>query len=195
MSPESRQIPQSDAALNDAALIELSRHEPEEFTELVRRHAPCIQRYVTRRLGPNVADDIVAETFLLAFRQRERYDPSRTDARPWLYGICTNLIGRHRRAEVRQYRALARTGADPVTESFTDRVDEQVSALSASVPIAAALARLSAELRDTLLLAAWSDMSYEEIATALGVPIGTVRSRLSRARSKLRKTLPQEPQS
>ena len=195
MSPESRQIPQSDAALNDAALIELSRHEPEEFTELFRRHAPCIQRYVTRRLGPNVADDIVAETFLLAFRQRERYDPSRADARPWLYGICTNLIGRHRRAEVRQYRALARTGADPVTESFTDRVDEQVSALSASVPIAAALARLSAELRDTLLLAAWSDMSYEEIAAALGVPIGTVRSRLSRARSKLRKTLPQEPQS
>jgi RNA polymerase sigma factor (sigma-70 family) len=195
MSPESRQIPQSDAALNDAALIELSRHEPEEFTELFRRHAPYIQRYVTRRLGPNVADDIVAETFLLAFRQRDRYDPSRADARPWLYGICTNLIGRHRRAEVRQYRALARTGADPVTESFTDRVDDQVSALSASVPIAAALARLSAELRDTLLLAAWSDLSYEEIAAALGVPVGTVRSRLSRARSKLRKTLPQEPQS
>jgi RNA polymerase sigma-70 factor, ECF subfamily len=200
MSPESRQIPQSDAALNDAALIELSRHEPEEFTELFRRHAPYIQRYVTRRLGlalsnGTTADDIVAETFLLAFRQRDRYDPSRADARPWLYGICTNLIGRHRRAEVRQYRALARTGTDPVTESFTDRVDEQVSARSASVPIAAALARLSAELRDTLLLAAWSDLSYEEIAAALGVPVGTVRSRLSRARSKLRKTLPQEPQS
>jgi RNA polymerase sigma factor (sigma-70 family) len=200
MSPESRQIPQSDAALNDAALIELSRHEPEEFTELFRRHAPYIQRYVTRRLGlalsnGTTADDIVAETFLLAFRQRDRYDPSRADARPWLYGICTNLIARHRRAEVRQYRALARTGTDPVTESFTDRVDEQVSARSASVPIAAALARLSAELRDTLLLAAWSDLSYEEIAAALGVPVGTVRSRLSRARSKLRKTLPQEPQS
>jgi RNA polymerase sigma factor (sigma-70 family) len=190
MSPQSRQIPNS-----DAALIELSRHEPEEFTELFRRHAPHIQRYVTRRLGPDAADDIVAETFLLAFRHRDRYDQDRADARPWLYGICTNLIGRHRRAEVRQYRALAKTGTDPVTESFTDRVDERVSAGMASREIAAALARLSAELRDTLLLAAWSDLSYEEIATALGVPVGTVRSRLNRARSKLRKTLPQEPQA
>jgi RNA polymerase sigma factor (sigma-70 family) len=188
--PRTRQIPQS-----DAALIELSRHEPEEFTELFRRHAACIQRYVTRRLGPDAADDIVAETFLLAFRHRDRYDQDRADARPWLYGICTNLIGRHRRAEIRQYRALARTGADPVTESFTDRVDDQVSATSARRALAAALARLSAELRDTLLLAAWSDLSYEEIAAALGVPVGTVRSRLSRARSKLRTILPQEPQS
>jgi DNA-directed RNA polymerase specialized sigma24 family protein len=89
-----------------------SRTEPEEFTELFRRHAPDIQRYVTRRLGSGVlsgsgADDIVAETFLLAFRQRDRYDPSRADARAWLYGICTNLIGRHRRAEIRQYRTFA----------------------------------------------------------------------------------------
>ena len=200
MSPESRQIPQSDAALNDAALIELSRHEPEEFTELFRRHAPYIQRYVTRRLGlalsnGTTADDIVAETFLLAFRQRDKYDPSRADARPWLYGISTNLIGRHRRSEIRLYRALARTGTDPVTEPFTDRVDERVSADMASRGLAAALARLSADSRDTLLLAAWSDLSYEEIALALGVPVGTVRSRLSRARSKLRTILPQEPQA
>ena len=110
MPPDSRQIPRS-----DADLIGCSQTEPEEFTELFRRHAPHIQRYVTRRLGSGVlnasgADDIVAETFLLAFRQRDRYDPSRADARPWLYGICTNLIGRHRRAEIRQYRAFARTG-------------------------------------------------------------------------------------
>jgi hypothetical protein len=80
MSLHSRQLPQS-----DADLIELSRHEPEEFTELFRRHAPCIQRYVTRRLGPDAADDIVAETFLLAFRQRDRYGQGRADARPWLF--------------------------------------------------------------------------------------------------------------
>ncbi|HLK02309.1 MAG TPA: sigma factor, partial [Streptosporangiaceae bacterium] len=102
---------------DDATLIQLSRHEPELFTELFRRHAPHIQRYVVRRLGPDSAEDIVAETFLLAFRHRERYDPARQDARPWLYGIATNLIGRHRRSEIRLYRALARTGADPVTES------------------------------------------------------------------------------
>jgi RNA polymerase sigma factor (sigma-70 family) len=173
----------------DAAVIQLSRHEPEQFTVVFRRHAPYIQRYVTRRLGRDSADDIVAETFLAAFRQRGSYDLSRADARPWLYGIATNIIGRHRLAETRQYRAVARTGADPVTESFTDQVDDRVSASAASRQLAVGLARLSADLRDTLLLVTWGDLSYEEAATALGVPIGTVRSRVSRARGKLRRTL------
>lgn len=189
MTSQSRAQAGPDADADDATVILFSRHEPEHFTVLFRRHAPHIQRYVVRRLGPDAADDIVAETFLLAFRQRDRYDPARADARPWLYGIATNLIGRHRRAEIRLYRALARTGADPVTESFTDRVDDRVSAGHASRQLAAALARLPAESRDTLLLAAWSGLSYEEIATALGVPVGTVRSRLSRARGKLRHAL------
>jgi len=179
----------ADADADDAAVIRLSRHEPEQFTVLFRRHAPHIQRYVVRRLGQDAADDIVAETFLLAFRQRDTYDQARADARPWLYGIATNLIGRHRRAEVRLYRALARTGADPVLEPFTDRVDDRVSASTASRRLAAGLARLPTELRDTLLLVAWSGLSYQETATALGIPVGTVRSRMSRARSKLRRTL------
>lgn len=176
-------------AAADAAVIQLSRHDPEQFTVLFRRHAPYIQRFVVRRLGQDAADDIVAETFLRAFRQRDTYDLTRADARPWLYGIAANLIGRHRLAETRLYRALARTGTDPVTEPFTDRVDDRVSASAASRRLAAGLARLPAELRDTLLLVAWGDMSYEQAATALGVPIGTVRSRVSRARSRLRRTL------
>jgi RNA polymerase sigma factor (sigma-70 family) len=189
MTQQSRAEAEARADADDAAVIQLSRHEPEHFTELFRRHAPHIQRYVVRRLGPDEADDIVAETFLLAFRQRDSYDQTRADARPWLYGIATNLIGRHRRAEIRLYRALARTGADPVMESFTDRVDERVSASTASRRLAAALSRLPEEHRDTLLLVAWGDLSYEEAATALGIPIGTVRSRMSRARSKLRRAL------
>ena len=189
MTQPSRGQAEAATDADDAAVIQLSRHEPEYFTELFRRHAPYIQRYVVRRLGQDAADDIVAETFLLAFRQRDSYDQARSDARPWLYGIATNLIGHHRRAEIRLYRALARTGADPVTESFTDRIDDRVSAGTASRRLAAALARLSAELRDTLLLVAWGDLSYEETATALGVPVGTVRSRISRARSALRRSL------
>ena len=189
MTQPSRGQAEAAADADDAAVIQLSRHEPEYFTELFRRHAPYIQRYVVRRLGQDAADDIVAETFLLAFRQRDSYDQARSDARPWLYGIATNLIGKHRRAEIRLYRALARTGADPVTESFTDRIDDRVSASTASRRLATALARLSAELRDTLLLVAWGDLSYEETATALGVPVGTVRSRISRARSALRRSL------
>src|SRR5580698_5143093 len=151
---------------DDATVIALSRHDPEQFTELFRRHAPHIQRYVVRRLGPDLADDIVAETFLQAFRQRDRYDCERADARPWLYGIATNLIGRHRRGEIRLYRALARTGADPVTASFTDRSDDRVTAGAASRRLAAALAALPAAYRDTLLLVAWGDLSYEETADA-----------------------------
>jgi RNA polymerase sigma factor (sigma-70 family) len=189
MTQPSRAQAEAATDADDAAVIQLSRHEPEYFTQLFRRHAPYIQRYVVRRLGQDAADDIVAETFLLAFRQRDSYDQTRRDARPWLYGIATNLIGHHRRAEIRLYRALARTGADPVTESFTDRIDDRVSASTASRRLAAALARLSAELRDTLLLVAWGDLSYEETATALGVPVGTVRSRISRARSALRRSL------
>ena len=177
------------AERDDASVIGRSRNEPEVFEIVFRRYADQIQRYVSRRIGADAADDVGAETFLLAFRQRDRYDPERADARPWLYGIATNLIGRHRRAEIRQYRALARTGADPVMESFTDRVDDRVSASAASRQLAAALAGLPEAYRDTLLLVAWGDLSYEEAARALGVPVGTVRSRLSRARSRLRRTL------
>jgi RNA polymerase sigma factor (sigma-70 family) len=185
--------PASDATApdgaDDASVIARSRAEPAQFAELFRRHAPDLQRYVTRRLGPGPADDIVAETFLVAFRQRDGYDTSRADARPWLYGIASHLIGRHRRAEIRGYRLLARTGADPVTAPFTDQVDAAVSAGAARRPLADALARLPAGQRDALLLIAWGDLSYVQAAQALGVPVGTVRSRVSRARGRLRRTL------
>jgi RNA polymerase sigma factor (sigma-70 family) len=144
---------------------------------------------VVRRLGLDAADDIVAETFLLAFRQRAAYDQAREDALPWLYGIATNLIGRHRRAETRLYQALAKTGTDPVSASFTDRSDDRVTAGAASRRLAVALAALPAAYRDTLLLVAWGDLTYEETAQALGVPAGTVRSRINRARAALRSKL------
>lgn len=174
---------------DDGAIIALSLQDPEQFATVFRRHAPDIHRYVVRRLGSTAAEDVVAETFLTAFRLRARYRPDRPDARPWLYGIATNLIGRHRRVEVRQYYALARTGLDPVTEPFTDRADARVSAGAENRRLAAALAKLPAGHRDALLLVAWGDLSYEQAAVALGVPVGTVRSRLSRARGRLRQAL------
>jgi DNA-directed RNA polymerase specialized sigma24 family protein len=100
MTQQSGAEAEAGADADDAAVIQLSRQAPEHFTMLFRRHAPRIQRYVVRRLGQDAADDIVAETFLLAFRQRDSYDQTRADARPWLYGIATNLIGRHRRARM-----------------------------------------------------------------------------------------------
>jgi Sigma-70 region 2 len=93
------------AAADDAEVIAKSVAEPELFAELYDRHAAGLHRYVLRRLGDHLADDVVGETFLIAFRQRDRYDTSRPEARPWLYGIAANLIGKHRRSELRAYRA------------------------------------------------------------------------------------------
>jgi RNA polymerase sigma factor (sigma-70 family) len=178
---------------DDARLITESLRQPDQFAGLFRRHAPEITRYVTRRIGQDAADDVVAETFLAAFMGRDRYQADQLDARPWLYGIATNLIGRHRRSEVRQLRAFARSGVDPVTEPFTDRVDSWVSADAAGRKLAAALARLSGGQRDALLLVAWGELTYAEAALALDVEIGTIRSRLNRARMALRTALGADP--
>jgi RNA polymerase sigma factor (sigma-70 family) len=174
---------------DDATIIGWSAAEPEHFAVVFRRHAPAIQRYVIRRIGSQAADDVVAETFLAAFRQRASYRPDATDCRPWLYGIATNLIGRHWRAEFSQLRVLARTGLDPVTEPFTDAVNAAVTATGARARLAAALAGLPAEQRDALLLLAWAELSYKQVAEAMGVPLGTVQSRISRARGCLRAKL------
>jgi RNA polymerase sigma factor (sigma-70 family) len=174
---------------DDASVIDRSRRDPEAFAEIFRRHAPDIKRYVARRLGSQAAEDVVAETFLAAFRQRARYDMARPSARPWLYGIATNLMGRHARQEVRQLRALERSGVDPVTASFTDQVDRQVTAEAFGPQLARALAAMPRGRRDALLLVAWGDLSYAEVAQALDVRIGTVRSRINRARTQLRREL------
>ncbi|GAA4522063.1 MULTISPECIES: RNA polymerase sigma factor [Nonomuraea] len=171
----------------DADLIRRSRHDPEVFAGLFDRHAPALRRYVARRLGPSLADDIVSDVFLTAFRRRHRYDTSHPDARPWLYGIAARLVSRQRRVEIRFYRALVRTGVDEITEPYADRVDNRVSAQQAG--LAAALSELSPGDREVLLLMAWADMSYEDVARALGIPIGTVRSRLHRARARTRQAL------
>ncbi|MEU8122205.1 RNA polymerase sigma factor [Spirillospora sp. NPDC049024] len=176
--------------VDDASLIERSRREPELFAAIFDRHADRLRGYAARRLGPDAADDVVADTFLIAFRRRDRYDLSRRDAAPWLYGIATNLIGERRRAEVRMYRAYARSGADPLAaEGHAQRVADAVSAQAEGSRLAAALASLKKRDRDALLLYTWGDLSYEEVARALDVPVGTVRSRLNRARRSLRAAL------
>ncbi|MFD9316678.1 RNA polymerase sigma factor [Streptomyces sp. NPDC060053] len=173
----------------DASVIADSLTRPELFGELYHRHAAVIHRYAARRLGEDAAEDITAETFLAAFRTRGRYDVSRAGARPWLYGIAANLIGKQRRTEVRALRALARTGHDPVADSWTDRSDSRVTAQAAQGRLAGALAGLSRGDRDVLLLVAWADLGYQEVAEALSIPVGTVRSRLHRARRKVRLAL------
>jgi RNA polymerase sigma factor (sigma-70 family) len=176
----------------DAEVIRQSARDPEAFAILYDRHAPALHRYVARRVGEGLADDIVADTFLSAFRQRGRFDPGvSSDARPWLYGIAANLIGKHARSEVRMLRAYARTGADPVLtpQGTSDDALSHVDFATAQRDLAGALATLSQGDREVLLLIAWADLSYAEVATALGIPVGTVRSRLNRARTRIRAAL------
>lgn len=174
---------------DDAKLIVESLKDPEIFAILFDRYAADIHRYAARRVGTGHADDIVAETFLAAFRRRTSYDTTRRMARPWLYGIATNLLARHQREEERLYRALQRTGIDPLPEPMETAVVARVTAQSRQRALAAALAGLAPRDRDTLLLLAWGGLTYEEVAEALDVPAGTVRSRIHRARKKTREAL------
>lgn len=177
-------------AHGDAAVIKRSQSSPEAFGEIYDAYVVEVHKFVERRLGPDVADDLAAETFLVAFRQRARYDLTRGSARPWLYGIATNLMRRHRRQEIAFYRALARSGESPAAGTHEDRVASQLSAQRLRPELMRALAGLAARDRDVILLAALAELSRDEIAQALGIPNGTVGSRLHRARRKLRAALP-----
>ncbi|MEV0647757.1 sigma-70 family RNA polymerase sigma factor [Phytomonospora sp. NPDC050363] len=182
-SPRDRVRP----AFGDAELV---HGEPERFTVLFDRHAAALHRYCARRVGPDLADDLVSQTYLTAFATRHRYDRTRADALPWLYGICTNMLRRHRRTEARAYKTLAKTGVDPLgAHDTTDRSLDRVEAQGMSRRLADAMASLKANQRDVLLLFAVAELTYPEIAAALRIPEGTVRSRLSRARAHLRKRL------
>jgi len=190
---ESRMTRTPDAVedrLDDIAVLARSVHEPGQFAPIYDKYFGEVYRYVAGRLGRDVADDLAAETFLVAFRRRDRFDPERGSVRPWLYGIATTLVAQHRREETRRYRALARAGrrlVDP--ESHDDRVADAVTAERLGRQLATALADLNHGDRDVLLLVAISDLSHHEVSVALDIPYGTVGSRLNRVRRKLRKAL------
>lgn len=162
---------------------------PDVFEAIFEAHYEEIWHYIGRRLDLDVAEDLAAETFLIAFRQRDRFDSAIGGVKPWLYGIATNLIGRHRRAEVRRYRAIARTGPPPDDEGHDQRIVDWLTAKVTVDRLAGALARLSQGERDVVLLIAYTGLRYDEVAAALGIASGTVASRLNRARTKLRKGL------
>jgi RNA polymerase sigma factor (sigma-70 family) len=173
----------------DAAVIHQSVTEPEQFKAIFARYFREVHAYLARRVGGKVADDLTAEVFLAAFAKRQRYDAARESARPWLYGIATNLISTHRRHERRFYSALARTGVVSAWHDDEDRIADRVSASATGPALARALAALAPGDRDVLLLIALAELSYQEVADALAIPYGTVCSRLNRARRQLRKSL------
>ena len=181
---------------SDADVMRASVDDPARFEALFERHFETIFRYVGRRLGRQAAEDVSAEVFLQAFEVRDRYDLRYPDARPWLFGIAANVMRRRRRTEERRLRALARQPAEPAARGAAgdpaaapDDALSRLDSRAARPGLARALARLRADEREVLLLVAWGDLTYDEVARALAIPIGTVRSRLHRARARMSKEL------
>ena len=164
--------------------------EPElsaEFGRLFEEHADALRRYLARRVGSAIADDIVAEAFLTALRGRENYDPARATVKSWLHGIAANLLRHHARTEVRGLRAFARLARQPgIGADHADRVGDRVDAADRVNRLSAAVAQLPPGDREVLLMTSWAGLTAAEIGDALGIPAGTVRSRLHRVRQWLR---------
>jgi RNA polymerase sigma-70 factor (ECF subfamily) len=169
--------------VSDAELVARSTlGSPAVFGELVTRHGAALHAYLARRTGRGDADDLLGELWLRAFESRTSYDTRWADARPWLYGIARNTLRAHWRRALRSNPSLAGSDSDPWPEA-----DSRIDATSQRGALLQALAELSEDDREVLLLVTWEQLSPAEAAIALAIPPGTVRSRLHRARASLRK--------
>jgi len=176
---------------SDAEIMVESVVRPVAFAAIFDRYGVLMLRFLERRAGPGVAEDLLAELFRVAFERRSSFDPSRLDATPWLYGIATNLLRRHRRSQERRLRAVARMLAQSslATDDFTEELADRLDAVQRLPLVVAAVWDLPEPDREVLLLVAFEGLAYNDVAQALGIPEGTVKSRLNRARRVLRERL------
>lgn len=186
--PQAEPPPDVPPGVTDERLLAESLATPERFAVIFDRYAPVVHGYLSRRVG-SLADDLVSETFLLAFRGRTGYAAGRAPVRAWLFGIATNLVRRHARDEERRYRAFGRAAGRVESTTELGEVAGRVDAQALRGELADALLALPREELEVLLLWTYPQLSYAEIAAALDVPVGTVRSRLHRARGKVRTRL------
>lgn len=180
-------------AFSDAAVIGESWTKPELFGQIFDRHFRTIHAYLARRLSTTDADDLAGEVFRIAFEKRRGFDPSRKSALPWLYGMASNLVLQHRRREQRAIRAMARERSlrqpQLSTSNSESLSDSRIDAERSHDVVVEALANLAADERELMLLAAFTDLSYRDLSEAMGLAEGTVRSKLSRTKAKLREQL------
>lgn len=173
--------------LPDAEIIRRSLVDPNVFGVVFERYHDTIFRFVARRQGLDIAADLTADVFIRAFSLRSRYDVERESCRPWLYGIASNIIGDELRRQRRsERRYLAMIGLQVNDGDVFERADDQISAEQQAARLQGSLARLRPGDRAVLLLYSIEELTYQEIADALDIPVGTVRSRLSRARRRMR---------
>lgn len=173
--------------MTDAQAFSESQTDPRRFEVIFDRYFDLIRRYVYRRVGPEVADEIASETFAQAFLHRDRFDTRMPSARPWLYGIASNLLSNYLREERVRLTAYEKLGAQPEMYAVID-IDDRLDAEELVTRLVGAIGALAPGDRDVLLLFAWAELTYEEIANALAIPVGTVRSRLHRVRRQIRET-------
>lgn len=179
-----RLVPTTSRLSDDGAAIARSLHDPEAFAEVFDRHFGFVHRYIARRAGRGHADDIAAQTFTVAFSHRGRYRDDLGTARPWLLGIATNLMRAASRGDQRVASIVERLSAEAPTTAVRGS-----AAAEDDGRLTTALARLQPDQREALLLHALGELTYAEIASALEIPVGTVRSRISRACAALRAEL------
>jgi RNA polymerase sigma factor (sigma-70 family) len=181
-----RLVPASSRVSDDGAAIARSLHDPEAFAEVFDRHYSFIHRYIARRAGRDLADDLASQTFTIAFSHRGRYRDDLGTARPWLLGIATNLLREQTRRERRRLDTVERLGSEAVVSSSRFAPADASANRDDDNRLSTALANLDTDQREALLLHTLGELSYAETAAALEIPIGTVRSRISRACAALR---------
>lgn len=172
-------------------LLARSTNKPELFVEIFERHGQSIHSYLVRRAGSQQAEDLFSEVWLRAFKARATYDMSRGDALPWIYGVARNTLRSHWRCGTKAYPGAHSTYADDAPDLSYDPwpdVDGEMDALRLSAALHEALAALEPADREVMLLSAWEQLEPKEIAEVLGMPAGTVRWRLHKARSALQNT-------
>ena len=171
----------------DAEVLATAQELPEAFGELFERHFDAVHRFCARRVGVSRGEDLAGETFRRAFEHRDRFDLEQTSARPWLFGIAMNLIRTELRSKTIHdlaYLRLATFAGAGSADLVGDALDALVAREELAV-VARLLMTLPEDEVEALFLHVWDGFSYAEVAVALEIPLGTVRSRLSRLRRRL----------
>jgi RNA polymerase sigma factor (sigma-70 family) len=175
---------------DDSRVIAESVVCPDAFGLIFDRHATVVFRFFERRVGRSSAEDLLGEVFRIAFEKRGGYVPAHDSALPWLFGIGSMLVRKHHRKQTRMLKATARLSCGETDDDGWSDIDRRLDAVAMRPRLAEAMLALSKGDREVIAFAVFEDLSYEEIASTLGLPIGTVRSRLNRARRKLRELFP-----
>lgn len=174
----------------DEDMVARSLRDPSAFGPLVTAHGAGLHGYLARR-APGAADVLLSEVWLAAFAARHRFDPAKGGVRGWLFGVARNVLLAHLRAA----QEAPGTGRPGTPEDVWDAVDARLDAAAVLPRMRAALAALPEADREMLLLVAWEQLTPAEAGQVVGVPAGTARSRLHRARTRMREHLEHPPVS